>query len=114
MVKAYRALPVLNLHQGIAADQRGTRHRHSTKAARLSEQLKEQERIAARNIAIVEALSKFEPRVNQLLLAEALQPTVSVQVTSGLVPTPAFLCYTQPWCEHNPGQLYHGSCCCAL
>jgi hypothetical protein len=91
MVEAYPALPVLNLGQGIAADQQGTQHRHSTKATRLSEQLKEQERIAARNNAIMEALSKLEPMVNQLLLDQALQPMVSVQVTSGLVHTaPSF------------------------
>jgi hypothetical protein len=54
MEESNRAPPVLDLGQCITADPQGTRHRHSTKVARLSKQLKEQERIAARNIAIVE------------------------------------------------------------
>jgi hypothetical protein len=66
-------LPLLDLGQCITANPRGTRHRHSTMAARLSEQLKEQERIAARNTAIVETLSKLESTVNQTLLGEALE-----------------------------------------
>ncbi len=76
------ARPVSDLDQGTPVVNQGSRHRHATKVARLSEHLKEQERIAASNKAITDALEDLESMVH-----EAPDATVPTPPTPGLVST---------------------------
>jgi hypothetical protein len=87
------ARPVSDMDQGTPAVNQGSRHRHATKVARLFKHLKEQERIAASNKAIADALEDLESTVHEA--PDAMVPTPP---TPGLVSTAPL---TTP--EHDAG-----------
>ncbi len=76
------ARPVSDLDQGTPAVSQGSRHRHATKVARLSEHLKEQERIAASNNAIADALEDLESTVHEA--PDTIVPTLPIVSTAPL------------------------------
>jgi hypothetical protein len=76
------ARPISDLDQGTPAVSRGSRHRHATKVARLSEHLKEQERIAASNKAIANAHEDLESTVHEA--PDAMVPTPTIVSTAPL------------------------------